>query len=219
MLDLEKSFTSPGKQNFQDYKEIIAKLKSDPQFQIFLSQYNSRFYLTLGISDPIGWLRDNPDIYRGLNGYIDPQDETLTYAIINRKLRNQTSLDSREVDYVKAILISMNSIPSYSGIVFRGVSASQALMNSYIVGQPAVDFAFCSTSIDPEISQGFAKSDIDRTALLYVIKIKQGSPISAAHPGNNAEKEILLKPGQTFGVINKLMSPDGKQALIFMEQL
>ena len=168
----------------------------------------------------LDWRMKNSKNLRGAYDYVtDPPDGSdPLWQTTNRKLRNGLKLSSKEAKFVANLNISLAFLPKFEGIVFRGASLTKELISKYQKGNQIIDPTFVSTSINPEIAEKFSKSeDPHRIAVIFVIQVKEGTPVSVLHEFHWEEKEILLKNDQKFEVIQTTVSSDS--AYIFLKQL
>lgn len=116
------------------------------------------------------------------------------YEMLNPALRNSDEKELNRLNpYIKVAESGLSQLPSYKGIIYRGVDLDKypELVRKYNVGEVITEKAFTSSSIVKE--RAFNKDT------LMIIESKTGKDVSflSDYPD---EKEILFKPGTRFEV-------------------
>ena len=128
------------------------------------------------------------------------------YSLLNSTLRTE---DRKKLipffSYLKLFLTALRKLPSYQGIVWRGIKGD--LHASYPKGQRGVWWAFSTTTTNAEVleNETFLGKVGNRT--LFSIECKNGKQINeySNFPG---EEEVLLLPGFHYEVVSTLATGD-----------
>lgn len=159
------------------------------------------------------------------------------YVKINDELRDSKPDSQETIDWVKQMRNSLSYLPMFEGISFRGARLTKEdAERFYSVGRIAVDKAFISSSMRPEIALRFALpmynldlKQYQKLNILFIIKGYSGRPISPLAVDHNDEAEIIFANGTQFRVVAKsplFTYPDGpdipeirgKSQIIYLEE-
>jgi hypothetical protein len=133
----------------------------------------------------------------------EPSDLSL-YSRLNQALRSEDRQRVKPyIYYLKLILTALCKLPSYKGVIWRGVKFD--ISASYHEGQRAVWWGFTSATADVQIlnDEQFLGTTGNRT--LFAIECKNAKQISE-HSVYSMENELLLMPGFHFEVMSILHS-------------
>lgn len=117
---------------------------------------------------------------------------------------------------------ALDKLPSWSGVVYRGMAADDKRLAAYAKGTTHTFKAFSSTSTKRSVGLGFANQGVreDRPyELLLTMNVTEGKDIQAFSAAPT-EGEILLPSHVTFAVSEVKQSMDGKSKLyeVVMDQ-
>lgn len=216
-----------------NYTETIIKIKSlENKSQILFDLYHDGFARVMNVSNLMEFEERHPRAYLGIKYYVDdPGNMDVPYwQSINKKLRERKGLTKKEREVKEEILFGMQSIPSISGIVFRGVKFRPEIFAEikakFEKNIQHTELAFLSTSIDPGVAHKFSKlhpnsDDPNRISTLMILRIFKGSPMSIfpPDPAYRYEIEALLEPGSRFQIKKILESKEHPKAIIYMDQI
>lgn len=217
---LEKFFRR-DKVSAAELPALLDQIRTEPGYSDIHMTYIRETYRALGVEDPFEWMQRNGEHYSALNDYIDPQEDgEPIWSTTNRRLREKQELTPEEVRFTRALMAALDALPTIKGIVFRGARLEPADLERYVEQKPVTELPFTSTSIDPQIARIFAENNSkpNRVSVIFVVRARTGGPVSAFHPGNNHEVEVLLRPSTTFMVDRLLWSKDRKSVYIFMTE-
>lgn len=204
-----------------DLPAILDQVRTDPQYSDIHLAYTRETYRALGVDDPFEWMQKNGEHYGALNSYIDPQEDgEPIWATTNRRLRAQEELTPEEARFTRALIEALDALPVVKGIVFRGARLEPEHLERYQEKKRVTELPFTSTSIDPQIARLFAENAANpqRVSVIFVVRARTGGPVSAFHPGNNHEVEVLLRPATSFAVDRVLWTRDRKSVYVFMTE-
>lgn len=201
--------------------EILSQVRTDPKYSDVHLAYVRETYRLLNVEDPFEWMQKNSEHYGSINSYIDPQEDgEPIWATTNRRLRDQEALTPEETTFTENLIRALDALPAIKGIVFRGAPLEAEDLDRYVQKKSVTELPFTSTSIDPQIAQIFASNNQkpNRVSTIFVMRTHSGGPVSAFHPGNNHEVEVLMRPATSFHVDRVLWSKDRKSVFIFMTE-
>lgn len=126
------------------------------------------------------------------------------YQRINSELRASKDLKALQIknpeihDWVTQILMSINKIPVFRGLVFRGSRLSNRFIEQIIKTKSFQDKAFLSSSLDYSDAVTFAKkpTTAEATKVYMVLYSKTGAFIPFGPFAR--EEEVLFKPQTLF---------------------
>ena len=219
-MKLAELFNHPDRISTAETKSLIDGFIHNKNTEGYFAAYTENFFSYFQIEDMMEWRMKNSKNLRGAYDYVtDPPDGSdPLWQSTNRKLRSGKKLSSKESKFVSNLNLSFQFLPKFEGIVFRGVAISKEILSTYQKGKVFQDPTFVSTSINPVIAQDFSKTDDPtRVSVIFIIQVKEGIPVSMLHEFHWDEKEILLKNGQKFEVIQKVDSV--KSVYVYLKQL
>lgn len=226
LLAFERYFAeTKASASYEDVYHQIEVLAQDERMPAFLERYKNDAWKFLKIKDFFSWFNANSDVYRAIKDYIDPQDDDApSWQSVNQKLRRGGSLTTRDRKFIDDLLFAMDRLPSYHGLAWRGSMLRPSVFSEYKEGAVVKDPAFVSTSLSPETAMNFSGvvhqgSTRGRISVMYMIKVKLGAPITAVFNDNQQEKEILLRPGQSFIVRRNIQNAARTKAIVVLEQI
>jgi hypothetical protein len=133
------------------------------------------------------------------------------YFKINRELRDPAPDSKETVEWVAKIREALTHLPRFEGVSFRGARLPKNLADQfYPIGKLAQDKAFVSTSLRLNVALRFAfpmdnlvEEEYQKINLIFVIKGKNGRPVSQFADDHDDEAEILFANGTQFRVVAK----------------
>ncbi|CAF2141108.1 unnamed protein product, partial [Rotaria magnacalcarata] len=133
--------------------------------------------------------------------------ETSLYCILNQTLRSEHRNNVKPwFSYLKLVLTALRKLPSFEGVVWRGVRAD--LSQHHKQGEPGVWWGFTTATMNANVlgDEMFLGKTGKRT--LFSIQCKDGKRIGS-HSSYPQEEEILLLPGFSYQVVSVLQTaPD-----------
>jgi hypothetical protein len=131
--------------------------------------------------------------------------ENPLYHVINQTLRTE---DRRLIkpwfSYLKLVLTALRKLPSFEGIVWRGVRHDMS--KQYEKGTRGVWWNFSAATLNAAILESFIGQSGPRT--VFSIQCKDGKRLGC-HSSFPDEEEILLMPGYCYEVVSVLQTaPD-----------
>ncbi|BDT98018.1 ADP-ribosyltransferase [Nocardia sputorum] len=123
------------------------------------------------------------------------------YADLNRALREGT-MDASQKARIDAINEALAKLPDHNGVVYRGTTLPQSVIDDYKVGEVVTEKAFTSTS--SSASTAFPGN------VEFTIVSKTGkdvAPYSTVEAMGVKENEILFRSGTNFETLTKLLIP------------
>lgn len=204
------------------------------ELQTTLKHYAGDLYASLGIDPERSqeWIEKHAELYKGISNYVGSSDESMadeeiSWQSINIQLRGGKKMSGEEKKYLGEILHSLSRLPVATGLAFRGVRMTKEHYNAIPSKGPWPQPAFTSTSLDPQVAQGFGSGHegYSQTGIL-VLKLKKGYPVSPltfdhgrmGQPGRFQEYELLLPPGRTLLVHAKVEDSETKTYYVFAEE-
>ncbi|BDT96263.1 hypothetical protein IFM12275_62390 [Nocardia sputorum] len=132
------------------------------------------------------------------------------YADLNRALREGT-MDASQKARIDAINEALAKLPDHNGVVYRGTTLPQSVIDDYKVGEVVTEKAFTSTS--SSASTAFPGN------VEFTIVSKTGkdvAPYSTVEAMGVKENEILFRSGTNFEILTKTVDPVTGKTLIQM---
>lgn len=213
-------FSNKTQISVDEFNVLLEAFIKNKNTENYYMAYSDLFFSFFRIEDILDWRMQNMKHLRGAYDYVtDPPDGSdPLWETTNRKLRSNQKLSLRESNFVSNLNLSFTFLPKFQGIVFRGSELPKEVFLNYQKGKVVQDPAFVSTSINPQIAQKFSQStDATRISVIFVILVNEGVPVSVFHEYHWEEKEVLLKNGQKFEVIQTAKT--NNSAVVFMKQL
>ena len=137
--------------------------------------------------------------------YTTEMGETSLYRILNQALRSENRHGIKAwYPYLKLFTTALHKLPSFQGVVWRGVQAS--ISKDYDKGQRGVWWSVSSVSSDGSIMQQFMSQSGERA--VFTIECKNGKRIHN-HSYFPQEDEVLLMPGFYYEVTTKFSPAPG----------
>jgi hypothetical protein len=124
------------------------------------------------------------------------------YRSTNTKLRSKWRriLPSSEV---KKLNSSLNKLPDFAGVVFRGVNMPNAALAKYIPEQVITEQAFTSATQIREVAlRSAGRGNSDSSSVVFIIESKHGKDIHD-YSERPEELEVLFRSGSRFRVNSK----------------
>lgn len=194
--------------------------------------YNQLLYKYLGVPDPSAedttrygnWRKANKELLKGIKNYTsgDPSgggfSEDLNWATVNKKLLKGERLNREENAFYEEIRRAVDSLPKARGLVFRGLTYTQADIDRVRVGDKIFRGGFTSTSLSYEVAKQFAFNGKNPMAVI-ILETLGGWPVSPLTFGDLEEFEVLLAPGNEVEVTYKVIDTQANTAYIFARQL
>ncbi len=140
------------------------------------------------------------------------------YENINNTLKKNKGIATN--NHIRFLCDTLNKLPDYQGVVFRGVNfdkfQKQRYIDAFNQNKPIQEFCFISTSRSELIANSFSKGDT-----MCMIFSKTGKQIEnfskfGLHSGQN-EKEVLFLPNTIFEVLEILQ--DTTKTTIILEEI
>lgn len=133
------------------------------------------------------------------------------YEKVNDELRDGMPDSPETKNWVSKMREALKHLPRFDGLSFRGTRLTQEQIKKfYPAGGRALDSAFVSTSMKPEIASRFALAQYNLTdeeyqkiGIIFVIKGRTGRPVSTLADDHDDEAEILFANGTPFKVVAK----------------
>ncbi len=175
-----------------------------------------------GLDDPAleAWLDDvttrHPELSRdGVRGVWDYTTDD-GYTRMNAEMRSPGGADAAAVQQrIERADAGLDQLPSYEGTTYRGTNLPDAVVERMLVEGRYSDEAFSSSSLNPDVSEGFVKLNRENPTFMTI----QGhsgvnvAPFSAAR----TEVEILFRGGAEFEVLDTWVRPDGVREFTLRE--
>lgn len=139
--------------------------------------------------------------YAAVTGLSDEQQASIwfytsvEYPQINKALRNQELLQGNYTKIVANIDSGLESLPCYSGKVYRKLAIDSDRLGSLKVGSKFIEKAYVSTSKSPDVTVSGTE------AYTFVIRHKNGRDIKNCSM-NPHEEEVLFVRNTEFKVIS-----------------
>lgn len=132
------------------------------------------------------------------------------YADLNRALREGT-MDASQKARIDAINEALAKLPDHNGVVYRGTTLPQSVIDDYKVGEVVTEKAFTSTSSSASTAfpGNVEFSIVSKTG-------KDVAPYSTVEAMGIKENEILFRSGTNFEVLSKTVDPVTGKTLIQM---
>lgn len=122
------------------------------------------------------------------------------YQLLNPLLRlEQREKLSQWFLYLKLFLTAIYKLPSYEGLLWRGLS-NVDLHSKYIIGQKIVWWGVNSCTLDRDVIENGLLSSKNGLRTIFTIQCKHGKNIAAHSYYQQKEQEIILMPGSYFHV-------------------
>jgi hypothetical protein len=159
--------------------------------------------------------RAHPELDRdGIRGIWDYTTDN-GYDTMNNAMRGDGPIDPAVQDRIDATNRGLDQLPSYEGTTYRGTNLPDSVVERINNGGNLSDGAFTSSSLDPDVAQGFMNLGRDNPTSI-TIQGHSGTnvgPFSAAQ----GEAEILFRGGTEFQVLENSVDANGVRHLVVRE--
>lgn len=174
-----------------------------------------------GLDDPAldPWLDDvgraHPELDRdGIRGVWDYTTDN-GYDTMNNAMRGDGPVDPAVQNRIDATNRGLDQLPNHEGTTYRGTNLPDSVVDRINNGGNLSDGAFTSSSLDPDVADGFMHLGKDNPTSITV-EGHSGTdvgPFSAAQ----REAEILFRGGTEFEVLENSVDANGVRHLVVRE--
>lgn len=223
-----------GKPSGAEVTAWIAEYEKSAQFKKLAAAYSDRLYRHYGTAPDDGarFHRKYPRLVKGIVNYVGDSGESMadegpSWQRINIRLRDGEKMSDEEKKFYDEILYSVNALPRFAGLVFRGQKIEKKRFAAMAAGQPWARPAFTSTSVDPDVARAFGGVAWEGDHIAVVIlSQKNGRPVSPltfdtgkrGEPGRLDEREVLLPPGAKLLIHHTALDEKAALAYVFAEE-
>ncbi|GEK16002.1 ADP-ribosyltransferase domain-containing protein [Aliivibrio fischeri] len=131
------------------------------------------------------------------------KDYTINPDIYNEILKSGYCLDDPKSSFAKLFDETLNLLPEYEGITYRGTQSSRGNYGEVIKkGDFLYNDVFVSSSVSISIAKKFALTNSSKftDSIMFAIKGRTGVNISTLSPTFKKEAEVLFRPNIYFKV-------------------
>ena len=198
------------------------------------SELRPRLYHLLSIDSQIDASADSQILEQRfpfitiINKYVrESGEKDPLYAQANRLLREQKPLSPNLEKFVKDLNGALGSLPSYSGVSFRGELLKDGKEQQYLNGKHLTRFEFTSTSLNPMIAMRFAglASEGDEEPVIpanavpvILIILGNSGKLVSYFSEYSQENEVLFRNNTSFEVKATLRDTQRKILYVLLQE-